>query len=374
VLVAVVGATLAVVAFDLTAHDVPVVGAVPSGLPSPQLPDVAWDDIGPLALAAVGMAFVTLADASALSRTFAMKLGQEVDPNQEIVALGAANVSAGLFQGFPVSASSSRTAVAEDSGAHSQLVGVVGAAAIVVLLLFAGDLVKNLPSSTLAAIVIVAGFSLFDLATVRYLWQVRRTECLLSIAALLGVALVGVLQGIVIAVALSLANFIWQQWSPYAAVLGDVPGREGFHDLSRHPDGNEVPGVVIYRFDAPVFFANAERFRRQVADAVASGGPSIRTVVIAAEPITDIDTTGAEAIGELLDALADRDVTLYVAELKGPVKDRLKGYGLYDRIGEQGFFIDVEDAVGAAARLATSGKVPDTPQLLGERRPSEPAP
>ena len=303
VLVAVIGATLIVVAFDL---DVPVVGPIPTGFPSPHLPHVSAEDLGRLAVAAIGMAFVTLADTSALSRSIALRRREVVDPNQEMVALGAANVAAGLFGGFPVSASSSRTAVAGSSGAKSQLVGVIGASAIVLVLLFAGDLLRDLPSSALAAIVIVAGFSLFDLDTLRFLWRARRSEFFLSMAALAGVALVGVLPGIGIAVALSVANFVRRQWRPYDAVLAVVPGRGGYHDLERHPEGTLVPGVAIYRFDAPIFFANADHFVRQV-HAVVAGGPAdgtgIRTVVVAAEPITDIDTTGAEALSQLLDEL-----------------------------------------------------------------------
>ena len=184
--------------------------------------------------------------------------------------------------------------------------GVIGASAIVLVLLFAGDLLRDLPSSALAAIVIVAGFSLFDLDTLRFLWRARRSEFFLSMAALAGVALVGVLPGIGIAVALSVANFVRRQWRPYDAVLAVVPGRGGYHDLERHPEGTLVPGVAIYRFDAPIFFANADHFVRQVHAVVAGGsadGTGIRTVVVAAEPITDIDTTGAEALSQLLDEL-----------------------------------------------------------------------
>jgi high affinity sulfate transporter 1 len=348
VLVAVVGATLAVKFFDLVDHGISVVGTVPSGFPAPQLPHVDFSEFKKLAVAAIGMAFVTLADASALSRTFAMKLRQDVDPNQEIIALGTANVAAGFFQGFPVSASSSRTAVAESNGAHTQLVGVIGAGLIVVLLVFANSIVQDLPSSALAAVVIVAGFSLFDAKAVAYLWRVRRTECLLALAATLGVVLIGVLQGIVVAIALSIAAFLHRQWRPYDAELGVVPGREGYHDLERHPEGTLVDGVAVYRFDAPVFFANAETFRRNV-EAIVAGPREIHAVVIAAEPITDIDTTGADALAELLDTLEDAHVRLVFAEMKGPVKDRLRRYGLYDRIGEANFRLAVDDAVAAAA-------------------------
>jgi len=345
VLIAFVGATVAVAAFDLIAHGVPVVGPVPKGFPAPALPAFDLDDLGRLTLAAFGMAFVTLADTSALSRTFALKYGRTVDPDQEIVALGAANLAAGFFQGFPVSGSASRTAVAEAAGGKSQAVGLVGALAIVLLLLFAGGLTTYLPQASLAAIVIVAGTSLFDLATMRWLWRVRRSEFVLCLAALLGVAIIGVLQGIVIAIVLSLLAFLQRVWRPYDATLGRVPGRHGYHDVARHPDARQIPGMLIFRFDAPVFFANAEHFSRCVKKHLAERGEPVRHVIIAGEPITDIDTTGAESLRDLIDDLAEHHVTFVFAEIKGPVKDRLRSYGAYRDIGKENFFSTVGHAV-----------------------------
>jgi len=345
VLIAFVGATLVVAAFGLVAHGVAVVGPVPKGFPAPALPAFSMGDLGRLTMAAFGMAFVTLADTSALSRTFALKYNRDVDPDQEIVALGAANLAAGFFQGFPVSGSASRTAVAEAAGGKSQAVGLVGALAIVLLLLFAGGLTTYLPQASLAAIVIVAGTSLFDLATMRWLWRVRRSELVLCLVALLGVAIVGVLQGIVIAIVLSLLAFLQRVWRPHDATLGRVPGRHGYHDVARHPDARQIPGMLIFRFDAPVFFANAEHFSRCVKKHVAERGEPVRHVVIAGEPITDIDTTGAESLRDLIDDLAKGHVTLAFAEIKGPVKDRLRSYGAYRDIGKENFFSTVGHAV-----------------------------
>jgi high affinity sulfate transporter 1 len=345
VLLVVVGATVVVAVFDLVAKGVAVVGPVPQGFPTPALPSISSGDIGRLALAALGMAFVTLADTSALSRTFALKYGDDVNPNQEIVALGVANVAAGMFQGFPVSASTSRTAVAETAGGKSQLVGLVGAAAIVLLLLFAGGLTTYLPQASLAAIVILAGTALFDLATMRWLWRVRPSELLLCASALLGVVIVGVLEGIVIAIVLSLAAFLHRVWRPYDATLGRVPGRHGYHDVVRHPEAEQLPGLMIFRFDAPIFFANAEHFSRSVKKHLAERGEPIRRVIVAGEAITDIDSTGAESLLDLLEDLAARGVTLSFAELKGPVKDRLRRYGVYERIGSEDFFSTIGHAV-----------------------------
>jgi len=343
VLVAVVGATVAVAVLD--PHGVAVVGHVPSGFPAPGVPDVAWSDMGPLVIAALGLAFVTLADSIALSRTFALKHGDHVDPNSEIIGIGSASVVSGFFQGFAVSASASRTAVAESNGAHTQMTGVVGAGAVMIILVAANGLVRNLPLSALAAVVIAAGATLFDLATWRWLWRVRRSELVLSVAAFLGVVLVGVLQGIAIAVVLSLANFLRRAWRPYDAVLGRIGDRKGYHDVDRHPEAQLIPGAILYRFDAPVFFANADYFADRVKTSIAARPDPIHWVIVAAEPVTDIDTTGAEVLRDLLDDLAAEGIDLVFAELKGPVKDRLRRYGLYDRIGDDRFFPTLGTAI-----------------------------
>lgn len=337
VLVATVAATLAVSALDLSADGISVVGPLPAGLPTPALPRIGVDDLVSLGVAAVGIAVVAFADTAALSTTFAAKLGDPVDANKEIAALGAANLAAGLFQGFPMSASSSRTAVADAVGSKTQLTGVIGAVSIVGLLVFANDLLANLPSATLAAIVIVASFALFDLDEMRWLWDVRRSEFVLSLAALLGVTLAGVLEGLAIAVGLSLGNFVRRAWRPHDAVLGRIEGLRGYHDVERHPEAVQIPGLVIFRFDAPMFFANAQHFQRRLARVIRATGGSVRWVVVAAEPVTDIDTTAAETLREILDEFEARDIHLAFAELKGPVKDRLRTYGLYDRIGDEHF-------------------------------------
>ena len=317
VFLAVVGATVLVSAFDLSAHGVAVLGVIPAGIPKPSIPRVGLHDVGTLALAALGMAFVTLADTSALSRSLAAKRGANVDQNQELVALGTANLSAGLFQGFPVSASAGRTVAAESSGSLTQMTGVIGALCILVLLTFTNGLLQNLPNSALAAIVIAAAVRLFDLATLRWLWKVRKSEFLLSVAALLGVAIFGVLPGIAVAVALSLGDFVRQAWRPHTAILGRIPGRKGYHDIERHPEAVQIPGLIVFRFDAPLFFANAEFFSDEVKTAIATSEGSITWIILAAEPITDIDTSAAEAIDQLLDDLEVESVEFGLRRAEG---------------------------------------------------------
>jgi high affinity sulfate transporter 1 len=348
VLVAVVLATVAVAVFDLARrYQLSVVGPLPQGLPSFQVPSVTASDIQALLAGAVGIALVSFADTSVLSRTFAIRGGYRVDPNQELVALGAANVATGLFQGFSVSSSSSRTPVAESAGAKTQLTGVVGAAAIALLLLFFPNLVQDLPNSALAAVVISAAIGLVEVAGVRKLYRLRRSEFVLSIVCFLGVAVLGVIQGIFIAVGLALLNFIRRAWYPYDAVLGRVEDLKGYHDVSRYPDAKQVPGLLLYRWDAPLFFANAEQFADRLKLAVASSPTPVRWVIVAAEPVTDLDTTAADVLRRLDEELAADGIDLRFAELKDPVKDRLKRYGLFDRLGDDHFYPTVGTGVGA---------------------------
>jgi MFS superfamily sulfate permease-like transporter len=348
VLVAVVGATVAVGMFDLAQrYHVSVVGPLPKGLPSFAIPSVSATHLDALVAGAVGIALVSFADTSVLSRTFAIRGGYRVDPNQELVALGAANVAAGFFQGFSVSASSSRTPVAESAGAKTQVTGLVGALAIALMLLFFSNLVRNLPDSALAAVVISAAIGLIEAAGVRKLYRVRKTEFALSIACFLGVAVLGVIEGIFIAVALALLDFVRRAWRPYDAVLGRVDDLKGYHDVTRYPEARRIPGLVLFRWDAPLFFANAEVFADRLRLAIASSPTPVRWVVVAAEPVTDLDTTAADVLRGLDEELAAEGIDLRFAEMKDPVKDRLKRYGLFDRFGADHFYPTIGEAVNA---------------------------
>jgi high affinity sulfate transporter 1 len=350
VIVAVGLGIAAVVAFDLTERGVQVIGVLPQGLPSPALPDVRLDDLPLLLSGALGIALVTVADTTVLSQSLAARRGEVVDANQELVALGAANLAAGGFQGFPISASASRTPVAIAAGARTQLTPLVGAVTIAVLLVAAPGALRNLPQPILAAVVITAAMGLVDPAAVRFLYQVRRSEFVLWLAAFVGVALLGVLWGIAAAIALSLGDFVRRAWRPHDAVLGREDELKGYHDLERHPAGRQVPGLLLYRFDAPLFFANAGFFRRRVRDLLATTTPPVRWVVVAAEPITDVDSSAAAVLGELLAELRQQGVTFAFAEMKGPVKDRLRRYGLYDQVGDERFFPTVGTAVNGYRR------------------------
>jgi high affinity sulfate transporter 1 len=345
VLVAVVVAIAAASVFDLASHGVSLVGKLPKGFPPLTVPSPV-SDLPLLVAGALGIVLVALADTISTASAFAARTGQEVDGNGEMIGIGAANVAAGFFQGFPVSTSGSRTAVAEQSGAKTQVTGLVGAALIVLMLVLVPGLLKNLPNPTLAAVVIVASLSLADIPGVVRLWRQRRVECVLSIAAFLGVALLGVLEGIAVAVALSILNVFRRAWRPYETTLGRVPGLSGHHDRQLHPDAEQLPDLVIFRFDAPLFFANARTFRDDIR-ALAAAQPRPTWIVIAAEPITDVDTTAADMLAELDEELNAAGTSLVFAELKDPVRAKLERYELIGPLDPDHFFPTLDAAVEA---------------------------
>jgi high affinity sulfate transporter 1 len=347
VLAAVVVSILAVVLFDLTAKGVEVIGSLPQGFPAPSVPRVDPSTLPILLASAVGISLVAIGDTIATSTGFAARRGYQVHANQELAGIGSANLLAGLFQGFPVSTSGSRTAVAEQSGAKTQLTGLVAAASVLAMLLLFPNLVRNLPQPALAALVISAGISLFDVAELRRLLAMRRSEFSLAVACGLGVALAGVLPGIVIAITIAIFQFLVRAWRPYSAVLGKPAGLAGYHDITRNPDAKLIPGLLILRWDAPLFFANASLFRDMVRRRLAETTPTPRWILLAAEPITDVDTTAAEVLADLDEELNADDVHLAFAELKDPVKDTMQRYGLLETIDRRRFFPTIDVAVAA---------------------------
>ena len=345
IFIAVVGATVISAALDLQASGVKVVGTLPTGLPPLSIPLVSLGDVLALIPAALGIALVAATDTSVLSRTFAIRRHEEVDSDRELIALGGANFATGLFSGMPVSSSASRTPVAEAAGAQTQLTGVVGALAIASLLVFFPGLLAALPQSVLAAVVISAALTLVDIPFMVRLWRIGSGEFWLALASFLGVAFVGVIQGVFLAVGLSLVAFIRRAWSPHDAVLGRADGVKGYHDLTFYPEARQVPGLLLYRFDAPLFFANADVFRARLRERIKDAGQPIRWVVVAAEPITDVDTTAASMLDDLVEELDGREITLALAELKDPVRERLRRYGALERVPDAHIFPTVGTAV-----------------------------
>ena len=347
-LLAVVAATIVVDILNLAANaGVKVLGPLPQGLPSFALPVISFAHLDDIIIGGSAAAMVAFADTSVLSRTYAARMRTRVDSNQEMIGLGAVNLATGLFQGFPISSSSSRTPVAEAAGAKTQLTGVVGAVAVALLLVFAPNLLKDLPNSALAAVVIAAAIGLFEFADMRRIFSIQPWEFWLSIACFVGVALFGVIPGIGIAIVIAVIEFLWDGWRPHYAVLGRVDGVRGYHDIKRYPAARRVPGLVLFRWDAPVFFAIAELFHQRVLEAIAQSSTPVRRIIITAEPVTSIDVTSADMLAELEHALTESGIELRFAEMKDPVKDKLRRFELLERFGASNFYPTIGSAVDA---------------------------
>ena len=345
VLVAIVGATVVSAVFDLHAHGVPTVGTLPRGIPRPAFPWTKLADVGPLMVAAMGITLVSLADTIATSSSFGARRGDETNPNQEMIGIGAANLGAGFLQGFAVSTSGSRTAVVEQAGAKSQLASVVGAGTVVVLLLFFNSLLKDLPQSALAAVLIGAALSLLDLPELVRYAQVRKSALVLSLVASLGVVILGVLQGIVIAVVLAVLLYFQRGWQPHGAVLGLVDDLGGWHNTTRYPSARELPGIVVYRWEAPLFFANCAGFRTQIRALVRERNPA--WVVLQCEAITDIDVSAAKMLEQLDRELNDRGVHMAFVEMRDRLRHLVRRYGLLETLDRDRFYPTLESGLAA---------------------------
>jgi high affinity sulfate transporter 1 len=345
ILIAVVLATLCVIAFDLDRFGVQVLGKIPHGLPSFAVPWASGADLTRIIVGGCAVALISFADTSVLSRTFAARSQSRVDPNQEMVGLGAANLAAGLFQGFPISSSSSRTPVAQAAGAKTQLSGVVGALAVALLLIAAPNLMRYVPNSALAAVVIAAALGLFEIADLKRIYRIQQWEFWLSVVCFVGVAVFGAITGICIAIVIAIIEFLWDGWRPHFAVLGHVDDVRGFHDIKRYPNAARIPGLLLFRWDAPLFFANSELFQERLLQAVEESPTPVRRVVVAAEPVTSVDVTSADMLLELVRVLHERGITLHFAEMKDPVRDKLKRFELMELVGAERFHPTINSAV-----------------------------
>jgi sulfate permease, SulP family len=324
-------ATAAVVFLDLQERGIAVVGAVPGGLPTPTLPDAG--DLRGLLLPAVGVLVVGYTDTVLTARAFATQGGYPVDANQEFLALGAANLGAGMLRGFPVSSSGSRTALAVAAGGRSQVYSLVALAGVVCVLLFAGPMLARFPAAALGAIVVYAATRLVDLPGFRRLAVFRRSEFLLALAALAGVLVFDILYGVLLAVGLSVAEMLRRVARPHDAVQGFVPGLAGMHDVDDYPQASTVPGLLVYRYDSPLFFANAEDFRRRALAAVADQPDPVRWFVLNVEANVEVDSTGLGALAALRAELVERGVVFALARVKQDLRAALEAYGMIlDRV------------------------------------------
>ncbi len=348
ILLAVIAATVVVGLFQLDqSAGVKVLGPLPSGLPDFTIPWISTADFQAIVIGGFAVAMVSFADTSVLSRVYAARTRIPVDPNQEMIGLGAANLASGFFQGFPISSSASRTPVAEAAGAKTQLTGVVGALTVALLLVFGHDLLKHLPTSALAAVVITSAIGLFEIADLRRIFRIQKWEFWLSMVCFAGVIFFGAIEGIGFAVLIALIEFIWDAWRPHYAVLGRADGVRGYHDVKRYPDARLIPGLVLFRWDAPLFFANAEQFKQCILQAVNDSPAPVKRIIVAAEPVTGVDVTSADIVDELYQTLSESQIEIHFAEMKDPVKDKLKRYEILNRMGTGIFHPTVGAAVDA---------------------------
>ncbi|HEU5417570.1 MAG TPA: sulfate permease [Streptosporangiaceae bacterium] len=356
-LLAVLLATGAVTALGASASGLATVGAIPGGLPAPQLPSLHLDDLKDLLLPAFAVLIVGFTDDVLTARAFARR-DESIAANRELLALGVANAGSSLLRGFPVSSSASRTAIAVTSGSRSQVYSLVTAAMVVVVVLFLRPVLSHFPTAALGAIVIYAAVRLIDVTAFRRLLSFRRTELAIAVAACAGVLVFNILYGVVIAVALSIADLLVRVARPHDAILGRVAGLAGMHDVDDYPKARTVPGLVVYRYDAPLFFANAENFRRRALTAVEQQHVPVRWFVLNVEANVEVDFTALEAVEALRAELSRRDITFALARVKQDLLTRLRAFGLDDAIGPALLFPTLPAAVSAYERWAQQNPRP----------------
>jgi sulfate permease, SulP family len=349
-LIALIIATALVAVFDLDKkHNVSVLGSVPSGLPSLHVPDVSWGDYLNLIPGAIAICGVTLADALLVGRSYAEKNGYKLDANQEMFAFGAANVAAGFTGAFTTGSSASRTAAMDGSGSRNQIPSFVSAVSVALVLLFLTGVLAKLPNCVLGAIVANAVLSLIEIPEIRELWKIRRDEAVIAIVCALSVLTLGSLKGVIIAFLISAIDVVRRASAPPTAVLGGIDGQPGFYSTERHPEARTIPGLLIYRFTGPLFFANAQAFHDEVANLVETTTPPVEWFVLDAEGIDDVDTTGADALRQVIDLLKKRGITFGVSRLAAPIRAQLATYEILDQIGEDKLYRTNEQAAATFA-------------------------
>jgi SulP family sulfate permease len=349
-LIAVVGATVVVALLGLEDAGVEVVGDIPAGLPPVGLPAIDLRDVPLLAASAVGVAVVAYTDVILTGRAFADRRGYAIDANAELLALGGSNIAAGLTAGMPVSSSGSRTAIGDSVGGKTQLAAIVAGLAVVVVLVALGGVLARFPNAALGGLVVYAGLRLIDVAGLRRLARFRPSELVLAIAAAIGVLVAGVLIGILIAIALSVMDLFARVARPAAAVLGRAPGVAGLHDVTDYPDAVTIPGLVVFRYDAPLCFANANDFRTRAMEAVAAETEPVEWLLLNAEANVEVDLTAADALGQLHDDLESRGIVLALARVKQDLRDQLERIGLITHIGPERIFATLPVALEAFER------------------------
>jgi high affinity sulfate transporter 1 len=354
-------AALSVAVLHLQDNGVRVVGQIPAGLPGVRVPGISSADLAALLLPAIGVTIVAFTDNVLTARAFAARGGYHIDANQELLALGGANVAAGLVQGFPVSSSGSRTVIGDALGSRSQLYSLVALATVLATLLFGRPLLAAFPLAALGALIVYAATRLIQLGEFRRFARFRRSELILALATTGGVLAFDILYGILVAVALSILDLLRRVARPHDAILGYAPGVAGMHDIDDYPQAHPIPGLVIYRYDAPLCFANAEDFTRRALGSLDQAGDPPTWFVLNAEANVDVDVTAADALDELRLALGRRDVVFAMARVKRDLYDQLTAAGFIQRLGPDRIFPTLPTAVAAYTRWQSERRAPPPP-------------
>lgn len=346
-LIAVLLATAAVAAFSLDRNGIRVIGAIPSGLPTPGLPAVDMATISTLVIPAVGIAIVAFSDNVLTARTFSARKGQRIYANAELRALGVCNAGTGLLHGFPVSSSGSRTALGDALGSRTQLYSIVALVFVLVVMLFGRDVLSHFPMAALGALVVYAALRLIDVAEFKRLARFRRSELIIALATTASVLVFGVLSGVLVAIALSILDLLRRVARPHDAVLGFVPGLAGMHDLDDYPTAAPEPGLLVYRYDAPLFFANAENFRERALEAVDENEDPVRWFLLNAEANVEVDLTALDILDQLRAELESRGIVFAMARVKEELREALEAARILANIGEDRIFPTLPTAVEA---------------------------
>ncbi|HYN28996.1 MAG TPA: SulP family inorganic anion transporter [Dermatophilaceae bacterium] len=337
----------AVWALDLRSAGVPTVGVLPRTLPTPALPDVSMSQVLSLVVPALGIAVVGYSDNVLTARAFASRQGERIDANQEFLALGVSNMASGLFSGMPVSSSGSRTAIADSVGGRTQVLYLFTVATVVGAVLFAGPLLAAFPQAALGALVVYAALRLVEVGEIRRVGRFRRSELLLLVTTTAGVVVLGALNGILLAIVLSLGDLLRRVARPHDGILGFVRGLAGMHDVDDYPTARQVPGLVVYRYDSPLFFANAEDFRRRATEAVDDASYPVEWLLINAEANVEVDLTSMDTLCQLVAEMSARGVTVALARVKQDLLADLRASGLAEQVGEDHIFPTLPTAVEA---------------------------
>ncbi len=346
-LIAMLLATATVAVFSLDRNGIKVIGEIPGGLPVPGLPGISAAELTSMLIPAAGIAIVAFSDNVLTARTFAARHNERVDANAELRALGACNVGTGLLHGFPVSSSGSRTALGDALGSRTQLYSVVTLVLVLAVMLAGRGVLSNFPMAALGALVVYAALRLVDVPEFKRLARFRRSELILAVATTVSVLLFGVLYGVLVAIALSILDLLRRVARPHDAILGYVPGVAGMHDVDDYPDADPVPGLVVYRYDAPLFFANAENFRERALAAVDDSPVPAEWFVLNVEANVEVDLTALDILDQLRGELASRGIVFAMARVKQDLRDALEAAGLVDKIGEDRLFMTLPTAVEA---------------------------